>query len=128
MLVRKKNFEDFYNEIRSQFPKMRELTTWDNYAWTLNGCENSMIMTELSQEMAVWASNGEVEETQRLLDFIENYFFEGDNGVTSIIYTDFLVTIIEIKDKEIRETIKRMMKPETAKHCKQLFKFYREAN
>tara|TARA_R110002124_G_scaffold279534_1_gene452133 strand:- start:361 stop:684 length:324 start_codon:yes stop_codon:yes gene_type:complete len=107
---------------------MRELTTWDNYAWTLNGCENSMIMTELSQEMAVWASNGEVEETQRLLDFIENYFFEGDNGVTSIIYTDFLVTIIEIKDKEIRETIKRMMKPETAKHCKQLFKFYREAN
>ena len=62
------------------------------------------------------------------MDFIENYFNEGDSSVTSIIYTDFLVTIMEIKDKETRETIKKMMKPETAQHYKQLFNFYREAN
>ena len=128
MLVQKKNFGDFYNDIRNQFPKMKELTTWDEYDWSLEIYENSMIMTELSREMAVWSLDGKLEETQRLMDFIENYFHEGDSSVTSIIYTDFLVTIMEIKDKETRETIKKMMKPETAKHYKQLFNFYREVN
>jgi hypothetical protein len=58
MLLQKKNFEDFYNDIRRQFPKIKELTTWDRYDWTLKGHENSQIIEEISLEMAVWASNG----------------------------------------------------------------------
>jgi O-acetylhomoserine/O-acetylserine sulfhydrylase-like pyridoxal-dependent enzyme len=62
------------------------------------------------------------------MDFIEKYFYDGSLEVISIIYTDFLVTIMEIDDKEIRETIKKMMKPETAKQYMELFKYYQEPN
>ena len=127
MLLQKKNFEDFYNEIRDQFPKMRELDTWDKYDWSLNGSENFMIMSELSMEMANWINDGQESEGQRLMDLIERYFHEGDVPVTSIIYTDFLVTIMEAK-KVTRETIKRMMGPETQRHYKNLFNFYRESD
>jgi hypothetical protein len=125
MLLQKKNFEDFYNEIRSQFPKMKELDTWDKYDWSLQGHENSAIMTELSREMANWVTKGNELDVQRLMNIVEKYFIEGDVPVISIIYTDFLVTIMEVK-KEIRERIKKMMGPETEKHYKNLFKFYRE--
>ena len=125
MLLQKKNFVDFYNEIRDQFPKMRELDTWDNYDWSLEGSENSMIMSELSKEMANWVANGQESEGRSMMDMIERYFHEGDVPVTSIIYTDFLVTIMEVK-KEVREKIKRMMGPQTEKHYKNLFNFYRE--
>jgi uncharacterized Fe-S cluster-containing protein len=125
MLLQKNNFVDFYNEIRDQFPKMKELETWDKYDSSLDGYENSMIMSELSEEMARWVAEGREKEGQRLMDLIERYFHEGDVPVTSIIYTDFLVTIMEAK-KGTREAIKKMMGPETEKHYKNLFKFYRE--
>jgi hypothetical protein len=125
MLVQKKNFVDFYNEIRDQFPKMRELDAWNNYDWSSDGYEHSAIMTELSKEMAHWVAEGQGTEGQRLMDLIERYFHEGDVPVTSIIYTDFLVTIMEAK-KGTRETIKKMMGPETERHYKNLFNFYRE--
>jgi hypothetical protein len=125
MLLQKKNFEDFYNEIRDQFPKMRQLNTWDKYDWSLGGSENSMIMSELSMEMANWVADGQESEGKRMMDMIERYFHEGDIPVISIIYTDFLVTIMEQR-KEIREVIKKMMGSETEKHYKNLFKFYRE--
>ena len=125
MLLQKKNFEDFYNEIRDQFPKMRELDTWNKYVWTLDGYENSMIMIELSKEMANWVANGKESEGKKLMDVIERYFHEGDMPLTSIIYTDFLVTIMEAK-KDVREVIKKMMGSETEKQYKNLFEFYRE--
>lgn len=127
MLVQKKNLEDFYNEIRDQFPKIKKLDTWDKYDWSMNGYENSAIMTEVSNEMARWTYEGELNETQRLLNIIERYFHEGDTPLTSMIYTDFLVTIMEVK-KETREVIKKMMGPESEKHYKHLFKFYRESD
>jgi len=125
MEVQKKNFVDFYNEIRDQFPKMKELSTWDNYDWSLDGSENSLIMSELSEEMAKWVADGKESEGQRLMNLVERYFHEGDVPVTSIIYTDFLVTIMEAK-KGTREKIKTMMGPETERHYKNLFNFYRE--
>jgi len=125
MLLQKKNFEDFYNEIRNQFPKMREMDTWDKYDRSLNGYENSSIMTELSREMASWVTQGQNEEAQKMMSIVEKYFHEGDDSVNSIIYTDFLVTIMEVK-KETREVIKKMMGPETERRYKNLFTFYRE--
>ena len=121
----KKSFVDFYNEIRNQFPKMRKLDTWNNYDWSSDGCKNSVIMTELSREMADWVAQGQETEGQRLMDLIERYFHEGDVPVTSIIYTDFLVTIMEAK-KGTWDTIKKMMGTETERHYKNLFNFYRE--
>ncbi|MBI3221348.1 MAG: hypothetical protein HYZ44_17690 [Bacteroidetes bacterium] len=106
---------------------MRELNTWDNYDWSADSNDNFMIMTELSREMAKWVAEGHETEGQRLMDLIERYFHEGDDAVTSIIYTDFLVTIMEAK-KEPRERIKKMMGPETETHYKNLFNFYFETD
>lgn len=112
MLVQKKNFEDFYNEIRLKFPRMNELETWVKYDWSVNGYEHSLIMSELSEEMTNWVAGGQNTEAQKLMDTVERYFHEGDVHVTSIIYTDFLVTIMETK-KDGREMVKKMMGPET---------------
>lgn len=64
-ITKKKNFEDFYNEIRDQFPKMRELDTWG--------------------EMASWVTQGKESDVQRLMTIDERYSGEGDVPVTSII-------------------------------------------
>jgi hypothetical protein len=125
MIVQKKNFKDFYKEIRQGFPRINDLDTWNKYDSSVNGYEHSLIMSELSEEMARWVVEGQNTEAQRLMDKVERYFNEGDVPVTSIIYTDFLVTIMEAK-REPRELIKKMMGPETEKHYKNLFTFYRE--
>jgi len=125
MLVQKKTFEDFYNEIRHEFPRMNELETWVKYDCSVNGYEHSLIMSELSKEMANWVAGGQNTEAQRLMDTVERYFHEGDVPVASIIYSDFLVTIMETK-KDGREMLKGMMGPETKKHYMNLLNLYRE--
>ena len=125
MMLQKKNFRDFYNEIRVQFPEMRKLDTWDKYDWSSDGFEHSIIMSELSREMADWVAEGQVSEGQKMMDLIERYFIEGDVPVISIIYSDYLVTIMEAK-KDVREMIKKMMGPETEKSYKNLLQLYRE--
>ena len=125
MPVHKKNFQDFYKEVRDQFPQVRELDIWNNYSWGLNGNENSFIMTDLSKEMAGWVSEGLISEALRLMNMVERYLNEADIAVSSIIYTDFLVTIMEA-NKEVRDLIKKLMGPETEKHYKNLLKLYRE--
>lgn len=127
MLIQQKNFQDFYNEIREAFPRIKQLQTWSNYDWSVNGCENSLIMSEVSIEMATWVSEGDTSDAQRLMDVIERYFHDGDVPVQSMIYTDFFVTIMESK-KEPREVIKSMMGPETKKLYTRLLDFYREAD
>jgi hypothetical protein len=125
MQVPKKNFNDFYNEIREQFPKMKQLDTWDKYDWSSDGYENSMIMSELSYEMGTWVDEGHIGDGQSMMDLIERYFHEGNMAVTSIIYSDFLVTIMEMK-RNVREMIKKMMGPQTEMHYHNLLNLYRE--
>lgn len=125
MELQKKNFVDFYTEIRDQFPKMKELSTWDNYDWSLDGSENVLIMSEIAEEMVRWVADRQESEAQRLMDLVERYFREGDSSATSIMYTDFLVEIIGAK-KEARETIKKMMGPRTDKLYKNLLNLYWE--
>jgi hypothetical protein len=60
-----------------------------------------------------------------MMDIVEIYFYQGDEQVSSIIYTDFLATIMETK-KEVREVIKKMMGIETGRYYKNLLNFYRE--
>lgn len=125
MMVQKKNFRDFYNEIRDQFPSTKELATWNKYDWSSVGFENAMIMSELSREMAAWVAGGQESDGQKMMDLIERYYNEGDVAVVSIIYTDYLVTIMEAK-KDVREAIKKMMGPETEKSYENLLHLYRE--
>jgi hypothetical protein len=126
MWMQKKTFADFYNELWSQLPQIKQLTFWDDYDVSSEECQHSMILSELSQGVISMLSSGKMEETKRVMNFIERYFVEGDSAVTSIIYTDFLVIILESENKEARETIKGMMGPETQLRYKQLLDFYNE--
>lgn len=125
-MVVQKTQVDFYNELRSQFHKIEKLSTWKEYDWSSDGFDNAFIMTELSQELERWVADGERDDVQRVMDIIELYFHEGNSAVTSFLYTDFLVTVMEAK-KEDRDVIKAMMKPETVKHYSNLLNLYREA-
>lgn len=127
MHIPKKNIEQFYRALQEQFPEINNLSTWINYAWYENGSENSMIMSEIADEMIRWASEERWAETENMLNFIEDAFTEYDKRTSSFIYTDFLVEITEIKNKKLRESIKALMKTETANQYKQLLHFYREA-
>jgi hypothetical protein len=127
MLLKKKNFQDFYSEIRQHFPELKELETWNTYDWSINGCENYLIMTELCGEMVNRLEQGREEDAQKLMNTIERYFHEGDMPVTSIIYSDFLATIMAAK-RESRELIKEMTGRETKRHYISLFKLYRESD
>ncbi|NOS93269.1 MAG: hypothetical protein HOP30_15220 [Cyclobacteriaceae bacterium] len=82
-------------------------------------------MSELAEEMASWVAKGDEPEVQRFMDLVERYFHEGDKPLTSIRYTDFLVTIMEVKTAT-REVIKKMMGTETKTSYLFLLNLYRE--
>lgn len=127
MYLEKKNFEDFYNELRNQFPSINELNTWSLYDWRVNGYKHSLIMSELAIETANLLSHGQLSETEEIMNIVEKYFHEGDTPVISILYSDFLVTIMETK-KETREALKKMMGTQTINQYNRLLYFYREAD
>jgi hypothetical protein len=123
----KKNIEQFYRNLQEKFPEIKNLSTWINYPWYEGGSENSMIMSELAQEMIRWARENRWDDIAEWMIFTESAFLEYDKTTSSYIYTDFLVEIIEIKDRNLRESIKALMKSETKIQYKQLLDFYREA-
>jgi hypothetical protein len=124
-MIPKKNIQEFYIELKNQFPRINELSLWNNYDWSLEGNNNSLIMSEIAIEITNWTKSDNLEN---LFEFIENSFIEHDTRTTSFLYADFLVTIIEIKDKQIRESIKQIMKPITREHYQRLLDFYLEAD
>ncbi len=127
MLVKKKNIEEFYNELRSKFPNLNELKTWDENDWSVDGgIDHCAIMTDIAREVRNWSAAGQLGEIEKLFQIIETYWNEGDSTVTSYIYTDFLVTIMEIK-KEQREPIKALMKATTQQEYNNLLHLYRES-
>ncbi|MWB96226.1 hypothetical protein GON26_17830 [Flavobacterium sp. GA093] len=128
MLDKKKNIEEFYIDLKNRFRKIKELKTWNKYNWSIDGCENSIIMSELAEEIILWTSNNKVEDSQNFFDYLESCLEVYDERVTSLIYSDFLVTIMEVKEKETRELIKKMMLSKTRELYQRLFQFYSESN
>jgi hypothetical protein len=128
MLENKKNIEEFYIDLKNRFPKLTELKTWNKYNWRVDGCENSMIMSDLAEEIILWTSNNKLEDSRNFFDYLESCIEVYDERVTSFIYTDFLVTIMETKEKETRELIKKMMLTKTKQFYQRLFQFYSEPN
>ncbi|TDO71065.1 hypothetical protein EV143_11057 [Flavobacterium chryseum] len=127
MLDNKKNIEEFYIDLKNKFPKIAELKTWNKYNWSIEGSENSMIMSDLAEEIIFWTSNDKLEDSRFFFEYLESCLKNYDQRVTSFIYTDFLVTIIETKNKEARELIKKMMLSKTKEFYQRLFQFYSES-
>ncbi|EDM34426.1 hypothetical protein PBAL39_19085 [Pedobacter sp. BAL39] len=121
----RKNFEDFYCHVRNEFSQIGLLNAWTRYDWSLGGNENSFIMSELCMEMAGWVSKGSQTDTKCFMDIIEQYLTDGDIALISMIYTDFLVAIVELKSNE-RDVIKGMMGVETRTHYQNLLNLYSE--
>ena len=127
MLDNKKNIEEFYIDLKHRFPEITELKTWNKYNWSVDGCENSMIMSELAEEIILWTSNNKLEDSQNFFDYLELCLEVYDERFTSFIFTDFLVTIMEEKENT-RELIKKMMLFKTKEFYQRLLQFYSEAN
>lgn len=123
-----KNITQFYKILKSNFPKINQCKFWDEYDWSEEGYENSFIMTEIAQEISSWDTKLEFGELTKLFNIIEIGFVEYDNSTSSFLATDFLVTIMEIKNKLIRDKIKKMMGSKTQENYRAMLKFYRENN
>lgn len=103
------------------------MKTWNKYNWSVDGSENSMIMSDLAEEIILWTSNNKLEDLRNFFDYLESCLEVYDERVTSFIYTDFLVTIMEEKGKESRELIKKMMLSKTKEFYQRMFQFYSES-
>ena len=121
-----KNINQFYQYLKNTFPQINRCKFWDEYDWSENGYENSFIMTEIAREINSWNVKSEYDEFTKLFQIIENGFTEYDNATSSFLTTDFLVTIMEIEDKNTRDEIKKFMKSKTQEKYKEMLKFYRE--
>lgn len=121
-----KNITQFYKELKNNFPKINQCKFWDEYDWSEEGYENSFIMTEIAREVSGWNVKSEYGDFTKLFKIIEDGFVEYDKSTSSFLATDFLVTIMEIKDKFIRDEIKKFMRSKTKENYGEMLKFYRE--
>lgn len=127
MLMEKKNIESFYKELKTNVSKIDDLNIWQEYDWSENnGIENSAIMTELAREISKWNPKTDYGDFSAFFQTIEDGFLNFDKTTSSYLATDFLVTIMEIKDKFIRDEIKKFMRNETQKQYREMLHFYRE--
>ena len=120
-----KNIEQFYQELKNNFPKINQCKFWNEYDSSEEGYEHSSIMTEIAREISSWDIK-EYGEFSRLFQFIENAFLTHDNRTTSFLATDFLVTIMEIENKFVRDEIKKNMRSKTQETYREMLKFYNE--
>lgn len=120
MLIKKKNTETFYSELRYLIPDLKELEVWKEYEQEGVGFIGANILTNVAERTIAWTSKGELELTHKLFDFLERSYNEFDDGSNSYIYTDFHPTIINCQDSGVRDKIKSCMGSETMKLYNQL--------
>lgn len=121
-----KTCEQFYQELRNNFPKIHQCEFWNEYDWSEEGYESSFIMTEIAREISRWNIESEYSELTKLFQIVENGFVEYNIKTSSYLATDFLVSIMEIEDKFIRDEIKKFMRSKTQQEYRKMQKFYKE--
>jgi hypothetical protein len=95
--------------------------------WSNEGCEHSVVMSEVAKEMMRWAKNNEWQKVTELLNEIETGFIEGSHKLIAYLGTDFTVTITECKNQQVREQIKKLMGKLTYNAYLMNLRGYREA-
>ncbi|MFT7545428.1 MAG: hypothetical protein ACI8YO_002215 [Gammaproteobacteria bacterium] len=128
MLVVKKNAEEFYSEIRKLFPEIHEHSMWDEFSYEGEPPSNAGILTSIAEVVIEWTINGEFEEVEKILAFIEQGYQDFRDDIMCYVYTDFHPTIIATEIIGVRERIKVMMGAKTKLHYDQLIDlgFYAE--
>ena len=121
-----KTITEFYQNLKNNFSKIDQCSFWNKYDWSEEGYENSFIITEIAREISQWNTKSECAEFDNLFQIIENGFLEYDIKTSSLLATDFLVSLMEIKEKRIRDEIKKFMRSKTQEKYGEMLKFYRE--
>ncbi len=120
MGVRKKNTETFYSELRNLTPELCRMEAWAEFDQEDTGWIGARILSSVAELTITWTSQGQLELTDKVLNFFERSYDEFEDGSNAYIYTDFHPTIINCQDSGIRDTIKSSMGPETIKSYNQL--------
>ena len=115
----------FYTSLEKEFPRIQKLQLLKGIDIEEDEWEHSGIMTKLSKELAQFVADREFKEAEKFMFMVEGAFHNSENTITNYLYTDFLVTIMELKTEQ-REYIKSIMGIKTKENYKNLFAFYRE--
>jgi hypothetical protein len=117
-----RDIESFYSDIRKQFPELNILAVWQEAE-----IMNSHIMTVVAREIGNWIARGQIEEARCFMEAIESAWPKYDDQTTAFVYTDLIVTIMELPKLQ-RETLKSMMGAETSAQYQRLLSMYRETD
>ncbi|KAA3440782.1 DUF7674 family protein [Rufibacter hautae] len=114
--------------MKTEFPQIEQLPVWSKYDWKKEPAFHSIILSDIAREMVNWAKKGDYVNVKRLMDYMESAFINGSFAVQAYLGTDFTVSILETKEKEVRDKIKSLMGPETTYAYKLNLNGYREPN
>lgn len=114
--------DSFYANIRTQFPKLSGLDVWQE-----EDPFHSHTMTVIAREVGKWVAAGQMEEAKEFMQTIESAWRNYDDQTTSFIYTDLIVTIMELPKLQ-RESLKSMMGTQTREQYQRLLSMYRESD
>jgi len=117
-----KDIQSFYANIRTQFPKLSGLDVWQE-----EDPFHSHTMTVVAREVGKWVAAGQMEEAKEFMQTIESAWRNYDDQTTSFIYTDLIVTIMELPKLQ-RESLKSMMGTQTREQYQRLLSMYRESD
>lgn len=117
-----KDIQSFYANIRTQFPKLSGLDVWQE-----EDPFHSHTMTVVAREVGNWVAAGQMEEAKEFMQTIESAWRNYDDQTTSFIYTDLIVTIMELPKLQ-RESLKSMMGTQTREQYQRLLSMYRESD
>ena len=84
-------------------------------------------MTVVAREVGNWVAAGQMEEAKEFMQTIESAWRNYDDQTTSFIYTDLIVTIMELPKLQ-RESLKSMMGTQTREQYQRLLSMYRESD
>ena len=84
-------------------------------------------MTVVAREVGKWVAAGQMEEAKEFMQTIESAWRNYDDQTTSFIYTDLIVTIMELPKLQ-RESLKSMMGTQTREQYQRLLSMYRESD
>ncbi len=116
----KKNRLHFYSDLKNSFPEIAQMGFWNEYDIVNEPISSSGIMTEIGKIVINWAELNEIEKIKNLMLFFELSYQLYEDEATCYIYSDFLPTIVSMKNIELRENIKTQILTETMKQYNQL--------
>jgi len=124
--LQKIDFETLYNKLLDKFPNLKTNPVWQNWDWSNESCEQSVVISEVAIELIQWGEKNDWGNVKDLLIEIEAAFVHGTDSVIAYLGTDFTVTVMECKNSVLRAHIKQLMGEKTFEAYQINLRGYRE--